>query len=66
MNEPQSACPAVACPYCGGERFSDGEVPQFFGMEFVRILPEGRKAAGKPLQARLCERCGNVQVYVRV
>ena len=64
-DEPKSVKHTVACPYCGCEQFTDGEVPAYGQMQFVKTFPDGRKPAGKPVHARACDQCGNVQLYVR-
>jgi ribosomal protein S27E len=56
---------ALTCLLCGGDRFSDGEVPSYGQMQFVQTFPDGRKPAGQPVQARKCEQCGNIQLFAR-
>jgi DNA-directed RNA polymerase subunit RPC12/RpoP len=55
---------AVVCPYCGGTEFVDGVVPIDRQMLFVKTFADGRRPAGKPVVARMCEGCGNVQLVV--
>ncbi len=55
----------VKCPYCGGTEFVDGVVPIDRQMLFVKTYADGRKPAGKPVVARMCDGCGNVQLFVR-
>lgn len=54
----------VKCPYCGGTEFTDGVVPIDRQMVFVKTFADGRRPAGKPVVARMCEGCGNVQLFV--
>jgi hypothetical protein len=55
---------STTCPFCGGESFTDGEVPTYGPMQFVKSFPDGRKPAGQPVHARKCDQCGNVQLFV--
>lgn len=65
MTTPNETAREVKCPYCGGTEFTDGVVPVDRQMLFVKKFADGRRPAGKPVVARMCEGCGNVQLVVK-
>lgn len=58
------------CPICGGIHFEWGKTHIFRGNSFQPIAFRSENAgffeSSKPLSARRCTNCGNVQLFVDV
>jgi hypothetical protein len=59
------------CPLCGSRSFSWGDCEGVGGYSF-RLMPEDASwlqkttgVGGQPIQVRVCNGCGNLQLFVR-
>ena len=55
------------CPICGGESYAWGFLQDDDKVKFKRLnapwLERATVFGGSPVRARLCERCGNIQMF---